>query len=151
MQGRGPVSQRREAEERVEACGLFVDGVSEYGVSANRRFGDGPDGVKQQRLAESKSGMQPCGVGYPGSGQVEAPVLANILRSSGRDSGGQSQRPADTGARSASGGEPCSRVQAVTTGIFPIFACHSAGPVWCTEVPFESTATVTGMSCTSNS
>ncbi len=38
-----------------------------------------------------------------------------------------------------------------TTGIFPIFACHSAGPVWCTEVPRLSTATVTGMSFTSNS
>ena len=40
---------------------------------------------------------------------------------------------------------------ATTTGIFPIFACHSFGPVWCTEVPLESTATVTGMSLTSNS
>ncbi len=30
-------------------------------------------------------------------------------------------------------------------------AFHSAGPVWWTEVPFESTATVTGMSTTSNS
>jgi hypothetical protein len=29
--------------------------------------------------------------------------------------------------------------------------CHSAGPVWCTLVPLESTATVTGMSFTSNS
>ena len=32
-----------------------------------------------------------------------------------------------------------------------ILADHSFGPVWCTEVPVESTATVTGMSCTSNS
>ncbi len=38
-----------------------------------------------------------------------------------------------------------------TTGIFPIRACHSFGPVWCTDSPAESTATVTGMSCTSNS
>ena len=29
--------------------------------------------------------------------------------------------------------------------------CHSAGPVWWTLVPLESTATVTGMSLTSNS
>ena len=28
-----------------------------------------------------------------------------------------------------------------TTGILPIRACHSLGPVWCTEVPDESTAT----------
>lgn len=36
-------------------------------------------------------------------------------------------------------------------GIPAILACHSRGPVWWTEVPFESTATVTGMSFTSNS
>jgi len=40
---------------------------------------------------------------------------------------------------------------ATTTGIFPMRACHSFGPVWCTDVPAESTATVTGMSFTSNS
>ena len=43
------------------------------------------------------------------------------------------------------------RPQATTTGILPIFACHSFGPVWCTLLPRLSTATVTGMSCTSNS
>ncbi|SAK48560.1 hypothetical protein AWB79_01306 [Caballeronia hypogeia] len=41
--------------------------------------------------------------------------------------------------------------QTVATGILPIFACHSAGPVLWTEMPLESTATVTGMSWTSNS
>ena len=41
--------------------------------------------------------------------------------------------------------------QATATGIFPIRACHSFGPVMCAEVPPESTATVTGMSTTSNS
>src|SRR3989442_3656114 len=43
--------------------------------------------------------------------------------------------------------------QAPVTGSFSstIFFDHSAGPVLCTEIPFESTATVTGMSCTSNS
>jgi len=41
--------------------------------------------------------------------------------------------------------------QASVTGILPILACHSLGPVSCTEVPFESTATVTGMSVMSNS
>ena len=40
---------------------------------------------------------------------------------------------------------------AATTGILPIRACHSRGPVWCTLVPLASTATVTGMSLTSNS
>ncbi len=38
-----------------------------------------------------------------------------------------------------------------TTGIPAIRADHSFGPVVCTEVPFESTATVTGISTTSNS
>ena len=37
------------------------------------------------------------------------------------------------------------------TGILPIFARHSAGPVLWTALPVESTATVTGMSFTSNS
>ena len=44
-----------------------------------------------------------------------------------------------------------SQPQATTTGILPILACHSFGPVWCTLLPRLSTATVTGMSCTSNS
>jgi len=43
------------------------------------------------------------------------------------------------------------RRQATLTGILPMRACHSLGPVWCTDVPLESTATVTGMSLTSNS
>ena len=37
------------------------------------------------------------------------------------------------------------------TGIRPIRACHSRGPVRCTDSPVLSTATVTGMSFTSNS
>ena len=42
-------------------------------------------------------------------------------------------------------------VQPATTGIFAIRAFHSAGPVSCTDVPCESTATVTGMSFSVNS
>ncbi len=38
-----------------------------------------------------------------------------------------------------------------TTGILPMRDCHSRGPVLCTDSPLESTATVTGMSLTSNS
>jgi hypothetical protein len=37
------------------------------------------------------------------------------------------------------------------TGILPIFACQIFGAVSCTDSPFTSTATETGMSCTSNS
>ena len=40
---------------------------------------------------------------------------------------------------------------AVVTVTLPILACHSFGPVSWTLVPVESTATVTGMSFTSNS
>ena len=45
--------------------------------------------------------------------------------------------------RPASRNTPSSRTD---TGIFPILACQIFGPVSCTEVPAESTATVTGMS-----
>ncbi len=55
-------------------------------------------------------------------------------------------RTADSG--SLAGGLP---PYATATGIFPILACHSRGPVVCTEVPCASTATVTGISLTSNS
>ena len=41
--------------------------------------------------------------------------------------------------------------QASVTGILPMRCRHSRGPVWCTDVPVASTATVTGMSATSNS
>lgn len=37
------------------------------------------------------------------------------------------------------------------TGIFPIFACQIFGAVSCTELPVTSTATLTGMSSTTNS
>ena len=42
-------------------------------------------------------------------------------------------------------------VQPDTTGIPAILPRHSAGPVSCTDTPLASTATVTGMSLTSNS
>jgi hypothetical protein len=57
---------------------------------------------------------------------------------------------ARTGARDGPGQAPDPR-QPLTTGIFPILARHSAGPALCTALPAESTATVTGMSLTSNS
>ena len=41
--------------------------------------------------------------------------------------------------------------QTATTAIFAIRAFHSAGPVSCTDVPSESTATVTGMPFSLNS
>ena len=41
--------------------------------------------------------------------------------------------------------------QAFFNGIFPILACHIFGAVLCTDSPYESTATVTGISSTTNS
>ncbi len=46
---------------------------------------------------------------------------------------------------------PASLLYSTTTGILPILACHSRGPVLWTDSPVESTATVTGMSSTVNS
>lgn len=64
-------------------------------------------------------------------------------------------RPAGTPASGASQAPSVSQAprlsQATVTGILPMRACHSLGPVLCTLVPDESTATVTGMSLTSNS
>ena len=51
-----------------------------------------------------------------------------------------------------SGGRPAElRPYSTATGILPIRACQSRGPVWCTDSPEASTATVTGMSWTWNS
>ena len=67
--------------------------------------------------------------------------------------------PASLGAKGGGASAPAQHagaaqvqvLQAVATGILPMRPCHSRGPVWCTLVPLESTATVTGMSRTSNS
>ena len=48
---------------------------------------------------------------------------------------------------SSPGGEYCGSLNSPVAMRF----CHSAGPVMCALVPPASTATVTGMSCTSNS
>ena len=74
------------------------------------------------------------------------------------------RRPGETGGlppRQRTGGLPVGKepagcrpgneLQPIATAILPIRACHSFGPVSCTLVPFESTATVTGMSAISNS
>ena len=50
----GSVGQRRKAESCVEGCGLAVDGVGEYGVSAHRGLSDRFDRVEQKCLAEGK-------------------------------------------------------------------------------------------------
>lgn len=70
----------------------------------------------------------------------------------------QDGEPSETGVedpdrclRACRHGGMASADHAAATGILPILACHSAGPVLCTEVPALSTATVTGMSFTSNS
>ena len=68
------------------------------------------------------------------------------------DPGPGSRRLARRGDRPGRRLKPCGpRPQAASTGIFAIRARHFFGPVSCTETPVESTATVTGMSRTSNS
>ena len=59
----------------------------------------------------------------------------------------------DAGSRSATSELHFDRRQATLTGIFSalIFCPHSLGPASCTDSPRASTATVTGMSSTSNS
>lgn len=59
--------------------------------------------------------------------------------------------PAVPSLRGADEAGTAQKPQATVTGILPMRACHSLGPVSCTLVPAESTATVTGMSLTSNS
>ena len=76
------------------------------------------------------------------------PAMA-IRRADARSRGTAEPRPRRPGGRRR--GRSDGRVQAVTTGIFPIFIRHSAGPVLCTDWPVGSTATVTGMSLISNS
>ena len=87
------------------------------------------------------------------------------------DQAGLDQREAELVAQPGDGGRDLGHVRAgdqaagedgpdcrpirhaAVTGIFSstIFFDHSAGPVVCTDVPLASTATVTGMSFTSNS
>ena len=86
------------------------------------------------------------------------PDSTSVRPSSSRSPGRAGAHLGHVGAGDQAAGEdrPRSRAswtQAAVTGIFSstIFFDHSAGPVLCTDVPFASTATVTGMSFTSNS
>ena len=93
------------------------------------------------------------------------PDSTSVRPSSARCSGSAGATLVDVGAADQAAGEHrpdapqratrgCPLFEhAALTGIFSstIFFYHSAGPVLCTEVPFASTATVTGMSFTSNS
>ena len=100
----------------------------EAGRAALFRASHGPSPQSSPRRGEEAKacGPVPC----------EPRPLTSILSPEGR--GGE-------GVRFAHG------FYSTTTGILPIFVRHSFGPVWCTEVPALSTATVTGMSFTSNS
>ena len=64
---------------------------------------------------------------------------------------GEPRDPESVGGARAGDRGPAHLAYATTTGILPIFARHCAGPVLCTALPSVSTATVTGMSFTSNS
>lgn len=60
-------------------------------------------------------------------------------------------KTAQAGRLTAGLGGSCLLYYAGISAISAILAFHCFGPVSCTEVPLESTATVTGMSLTSNS
>ncbi len=68
----------------------------------------------------------------------------------------QNTQTANTAVKYPNQDRPPTLAQTLVTGIFlnspvAIFFCHSAGPVMWALVPPASTATVTGMSTTSNS
>ena len=79
--------------------------------------------------------------------------LGALRRERGRNLADVGAADEPAGEHGPHGGPANTGFQAALTGIFSstIFFCQSAGPLWCTEVPFASTATVTGMSFTSNS
>lgn len=83
-----------------------------------------------------------------GQGSGEEPSQPRERRPPSDDPQKPQRRPPDDESRRAKPRD--------ATGIFlnspvAIFLLHSAGPVVCTLVPLASTATVTGMSTTSNS
>src|SRR6185436_14614894 len=88
---------------------------------------------------------QPFGIERRGGQHEEGAALARAAR--------KVQRVRGTGegpvVRARRGRAGSLAAQTTATGILPIFARHSAGPLLCTELPPESTATVTGMSFTS--
>ena len=118
---RPPSLQRLSPDHRATLCPLHLRPHEQRGVSHRST-------LKRFRDDPPRDPTRP--------GPVPAAVTTRA-GSSGRDSM----------RRCAS---PC-KPQAIVTGILPILACHSFGPVSCTEVPLESTATVTGMSVMSNS
>lgn len=85
------------------------------------RFGEELDALRARTLAQAPTGA---------SAETQTP--------------GRSRASWDRSAMQA-------EAYSTTTGIFPMRACHSLGPVLCTDSPALSTATVTGMSCTVNS
>jgi len=134
--------------KRLPATRLKIDQVFVRGMLDRPRGSGDPEGHSRSCARVSPRGDR-RGRGVRGAW----PAVAGARL---RDGAGLLHRAADAGrGRAGLGGELVAArslaAYATVTGILPIFACHSFGPVLCTLVPLASTATVTGMSCTVNS
>ncbi len=132
------------------------------------------DGRHRGRIARHHDGFCAALEQEPGHGQGPLGNHRFRLRAIGRIAGigkinqvfmgklrpdmAQHRQAAHAGVKNADGsiganGRRGRHDQAEMTGTFSasMRAAHSFGPVLCTEVPLASTATVTGMSVTSNS
>ena len=167
--------QRRHEDERDRQDLDLREQAEPHGRQARRR-----DGLRRERRAVLARAAQQASRGACNARVRDGPVIHRRGRRSGAGaghgtavsgigiafawSGRAAATPGAIRSRCATvSSEPGHRSnphamvpdagpgQAVTTGIFPIRARHSRGPVSCTDAPLASTATVTGMSRTSNS
>ncbi len=148
---------RRQADRR--------DGVRRQRLAVAARAPKQPAGgagaacVSRGRIGHRRvTGSRAAGGAARGDGRASdrASRVRGLGRGTGRRAAARAGRPSSrpgSGHRSNAHAIAPERApgQAAVTGILPIRARHSRGPVSCTDVPFASTATVTGMSRTSNS
>ena len=154
---RGEVAARRQALERrrhrddphvARPLGELVQGGEplRHQVGVRRELVVGQD-LPVGQAVDGERRVEP--------GDLVAQPLGVLRRLRDDEDGPRAPReardPESVGRARAGDRGPCHLAYATTTGIFPIFARHSAGPVLWTALPPASTATVTGMSFTSNS
>ena len=127
-------------------------------------------GVRQKCSRRQRAGNDLCLAAFAVGGEAGVGQVQQLLGGQGSADVAQHRQATDAGVEHADRAPATWRrhrmqpvntlcalpLQATETGILPtedlvIRSCHSAGPVVCTEVPVASTATVTGMSWTSNS
>ena len=104
-----------------------------------------------------QASTDPNRVGWTRTGDYTTPFTLSLSKGpcTPKQASTGSARVGWDGPEGRGAGSKGSARQATATGMPPMLdlirASHSRGPVSCTETPFESTATVTGMSFTSNS